>query len=642
LQLSVFVSSVCIDGACNATVLKTPVARETLLMQVGLQSRALQQRAAVAHERSNRTQLTDAVVATHIKSYSRDATNVAGVIQKGLQAIISSTMHFSVQPPRVAEGITALGEELFECVSLLLSDDHKATDEFQHFKNAWDAGFLSIPGNSESIETDIDRYTRDGNAPALIRAVGSIINEAGIIVSNFMMPETGSEVVKYLSAVNQAFVTLGESWDAFAEGKTVDGIESIYWGLRSITDGLMPDILKDNEIYNTIIGTLDFVIGNLSTHVLEYERRIMESNVCWRTERNRESQRPMLCPENYAWDGAGYCYPTLALAQTGSRSQTAVIEMDKTVEKKGGDNSGGGHAPAHNAIPARCDLDGYFSQKHGMYCYNSCGEGFQQKDGHVTKCISACEGNFSAETPMMCGRDSGIITKAILEMVTVVLNSAFSLADNIMTMQEHGVDADTLTSTIEVFIDLGKPFANPTCPAPAPPPVPEDAHSSVVPSSSGSKREVEKVQCTPGSVYVTSHRGAFLQDNNGWIGMSSNKGGWEKWELSDAGDGNVFVTSHRGRSLSDHNGQLELARNKNEWEKWSLFDAGDGNVFLRSHRMQVLGDNNGDIYLSWNTLDWEKWSVETTQGSAACSVAEKPENTTQLLQQRATARPNQH
>merc|ERR1712086_474706 len=223
-----------------------------------------------------------------------------------------------------------------------------------------------------------------------------------------------------------------------------------------------------------------------------------------------------------------------ALSQTRSHSQSSVSQMDKTLVKKDGDN-GGTSAPGHNAIPARCDTEGYFSDKHGMYCYTPCDPGFQQKDGHVTKCISACEGNFSAETPLMCGRDSGIITKAILEMVTVVLNSAFSLADNIMTMQEHGVDADTLTSTIEVFIDLGKPFANPTCPAPAPPTVPEDAHSSVVPSSSGSKREVEKVQCTPGSVYVTSHRGAFLQDNNGWIGMSSNKGGWEKWELSDAG-----------------------------------------------------------------------------------------------------------
>lgn len=64
----------------------------------------------------------------------------------------------------------------------------------------------------------------------------------------------------------------------------------------------------------------------------------------------------------------------------------------------------------------------------------------------------------------MCGKNQGLLTKAILEMVTTVLNGAFSLADNIIKMKEQGVDADSLTSTIQTFIDMGKPFANPTCP----------------------------------------------------------------------------------------------------------------------------------------------------------------------------------
>merc|ERR1712232_580010 len=66
-------------------------------------------------------------------------------------------------------------------------------------------------------------------------------------------------------------------------------------------------------------------------------------------------------------------------------------------------------------------------------------------------------------------------TKAILEMVTVVLNSAFSLADNIIRMQEQGVNAELLVSTIQVFIDMGQPFARPICPegqAPTPAPNP--------------------------------------------------------------------------------------------------------------------------------------------------------------------------
>merc|ERR1711920_30289 len=73
---------------------------------------------------------------------------------------------------------------------------------------------------------------------------------------------------------------------------------------------------------------------------------------------------------------------------------------------------------------------------------------------------------FPAETPAMCVRDPGMVTKAIMEMVTVGVNSAFKLAENIIKFKEHGVDADSLSSTIQVFIDLGKPFANPICPVP--------------------------------------------------------------------------------------------------------------------------------------------------------------------------------
>merc|ERR1711953_1497208 len=79
----------------------------------------------------------------------------------------------------------------------------------------------------------------------------------------------------------------------------------------------------------------------------------------------------------------------------------------------------------------------------------------------------------------ICGRDQGIMTKAIMEMVTVVLNSAFTLAENIMKMQEHGVSAELLSDTIQVFIDMGKPFARPICPeGEAPTPAPNPAACS--------------------------------------------------------------------------------------------------------------------------------------------------------------------
>merc|ERR1712232_846992 len=138
--------------------------------------------------------------------------------------------------------------------------------------------------------------------------------------------------------------------------------------------------------------------------------------------------------------------------------ETEGEQLDKTTQPKDGNQ------PPRGAIPARCDSSSRFSEKHGRFCYSTCGDGFEPKSH--SKCISKCEGKFPAETPAMCGQNPGMVTKAIMEMVTVGMNSAFKLAENIIKFKEHGVDANSLSSTVQVFIDMGKPFANPICPVP--------------------------------------------------------------------------------------------------------------------------------------------------------------------------------
>merc|ERR1712125_54260 len=86
-------------------------------------------------------QLRDERMANHIRSFSRDATNVAKVIQKGIMALISSISHFTAEPPRVADGIVALGVELMECVDMLMPGTEKGTAEYKRFKGAWSDTF---------------------------------------------------------------------------------------------------------------------------------------------------------------------------------------------------------------------------------------------------------------------------------------------------------------------------------------------------------------------------------------------------------------------------------------------------------------------------------------------------------------------
>eukprot|EP00929_Paragymnodinium_shiwhaense_P003696 TRINITY_DN1042_c1_g2_i1.p1 TRINITY_DN1042_c1_g2~~TRINITY_DN1042_c1_g2_i1.p1 ORF type:complete len:770 (+),score=130.45 TRINITY_DN1042_c1_g2_i1:76-2385(+) len=671
-------------------------------------------------------QLRDQHLANHIRVFSRDASNVARVIQQGITALIEAVMKFTASPPQVADGIVGLGTQLLKCVELLLPDAETSGKQFLDFKAAWNSAFERIPGAAESIQADIELYIRDGDTPVLIRAIGSIIAEAGALVVSFLPAMTAVEVNKYLNAVVEAFETMGLSWAEFAAGRTVEGIEAIYWGLRSITDSLMPDSIKNNEVYNTIIGALDLVLGNLSKHILEYERRILESNVCWRTEKNRERQRPSQCPDRYVWDGQAECYPTMTASSLiglneakttaddfyeqfgrgscrgydsghnpstwyrsvqnfrGSLEQCqALCSADpkcKAVEYKAewhcelwttepqstaewSDKScykkNGGSMVAGRPVPARCEDD--FPEKHGHFCYAQCPGGFQVKDESQSRCLSACIGNFSAESPGMCGRDTGVLTKAILEMVTVILNSAFSLADNIIKMQEHGVNAELLTDTIQIFIDMGKPFANPTCPewelptpAPTPAPTPENSAVCLADCTLGTAPghcrletggmticlakgaggcSAGQTDCSAGDaamptditckmnvpVYVTGHSWNQLQDARGNIGMSPNSQGWEQWAISDAGEGKVFLTSYHHTHLQDHHGWLKASWNKQGWEKWELSPAGNGKVYITSHRGEQLSDSQGRITMSSKKGSSEAWMISDTHGSPACA-----------------------
>jgi len=419
----------------------------------------------------------------------------------------------------------------------------------------------------------------------LIQAIASILGEAGSLISNFLPEETGTELRKYLSAVSDAFEAVGSSWDDFARGRTAEGIETLYLGLKGIADDLIPDAWKNNTIYVVVATTLDTVLGNLSQHVLEYERRLMEATVCWRTEQHRERMRPEVCPEGWAAGGDAFCYQLVSLQQHETAGQ-----LDKTVQTKGGNRPRG-------AVPARCDRSSQYSEKHGNFCYSACGSGFETKS-HA-KCISKCEGKFPAETPGMCGRDKGMAIKAIMEMVTVVINSGFKIAEHVIKMKEHGVDAKSLSSTVQVFIDLGKPFANPICPVPSttdetPSPT---AIAGPSPTASPSQQVFPKASptCIMGqNMLISSHRGEQLQDKHGTARFSHNTDGWEQWDLSDAEEGKVFITSHRGAHLADHHGHIVMSWKKQGWEKWHLLDAGSGNVYITSHQKMYLQDNAGD------------------------------------------------
>merc|ERR1712232_168719 len=273
-------------------------------------------------------------------------------------------------------------------------------------------------------------------------------------------------------------------------------------------------------------------------------------------------------------------------------------------------------------IPARCNSSSRFSEKHGRFCYSACGSGFEPKSH--TKCTSKCDGKFPAESLQMCAQDQSAATKAIIEMATTVLNAGFSLSEDIVKMKKHGVEATSLSSTIQVFIDMGKPFANPICPVTSAQPLPMTSpqQNNSVPKDAIADPSQTMPTCSMGhKVLISSHRGEQLQDKHGRVRFSKNKYSWEKWTLSDAGDGKVLITSHRGAQLADHQGNVVMSWGKRDWEKWQLTNAGNGRVYITSHQHQHLQDNADHAKLSANAGAWEAFMITDSSDANACTIA---------------------
>jgi len=114
------------------------------------------------------------------------------------------------------------------------------------------------------------------------------------------------------------------------------------------------------------------------------------------------------------------------------------------------------------AHPATCDPLSAYAEQRGTWCLSKCPVGFASSGG--SKCVGLCGGDFPAEGMGVCGVNQGELAIATAEMVGMVASGAIESYLLISEMKEHGVRADKLSSTIDVFIEMGKPFARPLCP----------------------------------------------------------------------------------------------------------------------------------------------------------------------------------
>jgi len=110
---------------------------------------------------------------------------------------------------------------------------------------------------------------------------------------------------------------------------------------------------------------------------------------------------------------------------------------------------------------AMCDSEGEDVEHVRNWCVSRCPPGYRVKDAYT--CVQECGGKMPADSWGMCGTTPEEVYAVVAQTAAMVSNGAvksYILADD---MKKNGVDGDKLASTINSFVDMGKPFAHPTC-----------------------------------------------------------------------------------------------------------------------------------------------------------------------------------
>mmetsp|Transcript_111784 Transcript_111784/g.316483 ORF Transcript_111784/g.316483 Transcript_111784/m.316483 type:complete len:645 (-) Transcript_111784:9-1943(-) len=545
-------------------------------------------------------------------SRRRGGLKMAMFAVRGLTAITKSIKPFMEDPPRVEEGLASLNGELWKVMESVELDASYGPEDVEDLRRLWDGAFERLPG----VVDEISRFQKEGDTDALTSAITSIIDVAWDSCA-----DKYPSFARYLDATRELVGGLGTSWDLFAAGEPIQAVEAVWVAVKSSTQGIAPAAAESSRIFKAILGEVDGVVSRLNRHVLDYKKRIANSEVCWKKTMRRARTRPNQCREGFVWDQGHLCVPTVehgancwqncnktagmcdaycgqgkaccrpgfwqdpaeCQGATGYKNYAFTkgsaqdyhqcvapgpalkFEVSGCSESRangwwvqGGNHSGrprytkagdpdvimewsqsrgvwrlfidkkslglkrllgatrvrGGRTtlyhstadqstlpvfgwePVHGTgdtpsvqhpppgasslaeaatgtldgslarkgdagtTEATCDVDSMYSEKSAKWCLAGCPSGYIER-GHM--CEQLCGGDFPEDGPKMCGTDYGKIMVAVAETALTAIHGAVKVYDVLKQLREGAPQWETLSETVNTFIDLGKPLARLAC-----------------------------------------------------------------------------------------------------------------------------------------------------------------------------------
>lgn len=428
--------------------------KEQVLMQSQAPELKMKARAAAAPKLQAALLQSDAKVAGVLLQTRMEPMVIGTAVQKGLAAVMEAVNLFMAKPLNLAKALDTLGKGLLDAITEPVRSAFNDEPAFVTFEEEWMKFFDNAAVTVPNVASNITKYQEEGSPECVVIAISDILEFLADGVVQFVPTATAMEVVKYVDAVSDVLGAIGGSWTKFETGQEAQAIQDLYFALRVVLNNVLPESVRNDETYNLIIGTIDNVMADLSKTVLEFQKQITEGSVCWKVQENRPKARPSVCMEGFYWNGEYFCLP-VPKEEEPSLLETAVArKVDGAAEGKVKLPDG--------AMVALCETGGQYPEKIGHWCYSLCPATMESIG---STCKTRCMGEFPADDGgMMCGHNSGVLIEAVMNMVLSVTTNAINAGLLITDMAKNGVSTDSLSSTINAFVSMAKPFAYSTCP----------------------------------------------------------------------------------------------------------------------------------------------------------------------------------
>lgn len=455
---------------------------------------------------------------------SVDIAKLGEALKQGLHAVSEGIKPFEKAPPDIQKGFKVFKIELWKVVEIVVDSEGQKSKDFLAYKASWDRAFKDVP----DIADDVRAFQSSGDTDALGRAVITVVMlPLGISANHF------PELAIYFNAIAHVMESVDDTWKLFFKGKTSEAVQALWTGVKATVDKVVPESWRTDKTYESVMGAIDGVTSVLSSEVLEYSRRVLESKVCYKNTLSRGRTRPHKCREGFLWDGGfhciphpengadcfmpcgnkggkcpGFCQENRVCCRRGNEidpeeckgaigyvdylfTEGNSMDYHQCVSAKPEAKDGVKVAKALlNGVPrlfgtyeAHCHMKSQWNEKEGEWCLTKCPPGFSNAGVHWLECFQECSGKFNANGWGVCGTNPGELNSAILEMAGAVVWGVIKATPFILNMTQGGFDVSRFAKTIAAFIEMGKPFARPMCPMPAgykPAPTPNNPVSFIV------------------------------------------------------------------------------------------------------------------------------------------------------------------